>query len=110
MEQVEGLPEAAEPVISLQLSSPIEEATLTKVFDPAASDTSGMVAIFRGVEIKNATLSVAAARPQPKGRPNTRCQRGLVEFCRKVFFFSTSTESGSSLELSCSLLSSLLSS
>jgi hypothetical protein len=61
--QVEGLPEAAKPQVALQLSSPVEEATITQIFDPLNSDPmpEGSVAVFRGVETNVATLSVSAS-------------------------------------------------
>jgi hypothetical protein len=60
---VEGLPEGAKPQVSLQLSSPVEEATITQLFDPLQSDHApeGTVAVFRGVETNVATLSVSAS-------------------------------------------------
>jgi hypothetical protein len=57
---VDGLPEAAQPCVKLQLSSPIEEAMLTETFDSLVEDTSKMVAVFRGVEINQATLAISA--------------------------------------------------
>jgi hypothetical protein len=61
--QVEGLPEAATPQVALQLSSPVEEATITQLFDPLNTDPvpEGSVAVFRGVETNVATLSVSAS-------------------------------------------------
>jgi hypothetical protein len=61
--QAEGLPEAAKPQVALQLSSPVEEASITQLFDPLNSDPApeGSVAIFRGVETNVATLSVSAS-------------------------------------------------
>lgn len=60
---MEGLPEGAKPQVSLQLSSPVEEATITQLFDPLQSDHApeGTVAVFRGVETNVATLSVSAS-------------------------------------------------
>ena len=63
--QVEGLPDGAKPNLTLQLSSPIEEGTLDKIYDPlspSAGDTSpqGSIVVFRGVEPSMATLTVAA--------------------------------------------------
>jgi hypothetical protein len=57
---VEGLPDQAKPVLNLQLSSPIEEATLGQVFDPLNSDPppEGSLAVFKGVETSVATLTV----------------------------------------------------
>ena len=49
--------------MALQLSSPVEEATITQLFDPLNSDPApeGSVAVFRGVETNVATLSVSAS-------------------------------------------------
>jgi hypothetical protein len=49
--QVEGLPDTAEPALTLQLSSPVEEAVL---------DAVGATVSFAGVETGQATLSVTA--------------------------------------------------
>lgn len=58
--KVEGLPEEAKPVFTLQLSSPIEESTISKVFDPNEPTAEGSLANFSGVETSNATLTVSA--------------------------------------------------
>lgn len=59
--QVDGLPEAAKPIVSLQLSSPIEEATLNEIFDPSSEEpVEGSVFAFKGVETNVATLMVYA--------------------------------------------------
>jgi hypothetical protein len=59
---VEGLPEDAKPILHLQLSSPIEEGTLTQIFDPLNNDPppEGSIVSFTGVETSNATLTVSA--------------------------------------------------
>lgn len=56
--QVEGLPENSKPSFSLQLSSPVEELVLDKLFDPLVPTEN--IAVFSGVEAANATLTVAA--------------------------------------------------
>ena len=56
--QVDGLPEGAKPSFSLQLSSPVEEQTLDKLFDPLAPTEN--LALFEGVEVSQATLTVSA--------------------------------------------------
>ncbi|GKY98646.1 hypothetical protein MPSEU_000821200 [Mayamaea pseudoterrestris] len=56
--KIEGLLEGAIPRLSLQLSSPVEEATLTSM--AADNDASSDVATFRGVETNQATLTVSA--------------------------------------------------
>lgn len=56
--QVEGLPDTAEPSFALQLSSPIEEIVLDKLYDPLAPSEN--VATFSGVEVSVATLTVSA--------------------------------------------------
>mmetsp|Transcript_20164 Transcript_20164/g.33433 ORF Transcript_20164/g.33433 Transcript_20164/m.33433 type:complete len:288 (-) Transcript_20164:209-1072(-) len=58
--KVEGLPEEAKPTFSLQLSSPIEEQPISKLFDPLEPTAEGSVAMFQGVETSNATLTVSA--------------------------------------------------
>mmetsp|Transcript_21447 Transcript_21447/g.33048 ORF Transcript_21447/g.33048 Transcript_21447/m.33048 type:complete len:386 (-) Transcript_21447:81-1238(-) len=71
--KVQGLPETAKPSFVLQLSSPVEELTLTKMFDPlevestAAETTTTTTttsteskAVFQGVEMSVATLTVSA--------------------------------------------------
>jgi len=62
MAQVEGLPEAAKPLIHLQLSSPIEEGTLSEIHDPSSAESAseGSIVTFKGVETANATLTVSA--------------------------------------------------
>jgi hypothetical protein len=56
------LPEAAKPVLHLQLSSPIEEGTISQIFDPLNQDPApeGSAVVFKGVEISMATLTVSA--------------------------------------------------
>ena len=46
-------------MFTLQLSSPIEETTISKVFDPDDPSTEGCFAKFSGVETSNATLIVS---------------------------------------------------
>jgi hypothetical protein len=55
--QISGLPESATPRFALQLSSPVEEAILSKVYAEDAEDTSEMVATFQSVETNQATLT-----------------------------------------------------
>ena len=49
-------------MLQLQLSSPIEEGTLSQIYDPANTDPvpEGAVVTFKGVETSNATLTVSA--------------------------------------------------
>lgn len=60
--QVDGLPDGANPILKLQLSNPIEEATLSEIFDPlnSAPVTEGSSVVFKGVETTLATLVVSA--------------------------------------------------
>ncbi|KAG7355488.1 hypothetical protein IV203_000174 [Nitzschia inconspicua] len=62
--KVDGLPAGAKPSIKLQLSSPIEEATLDTLYDPLNSDPDvtpeGSIVVFRGVEPAVATLTLSA--------------------------------------------------
>uniref|UniRef100_A0A7S1DA58 Uncharacterized protein n=1 Tax=Cyclophora tenuis TaxID=216820 RepID=A0A7S1DA58_CYCTE len=58
--KVEGLPEAAKPSFILQLSSPVEEDIISKLFDPLDESAEGSVATFAGVEISTATLTISA--------------------------------------------------
>mmetsp|Transcript_8229 Transcript_8229/g.11954 ORF Transcript_8229/g.11954 Transcript_8229/m.11954 type:complete len:286 (-) Transcript_8229:1760-2617(-) len=58
--KVEGLPDEARSIFTLQLSSPIEESTISKVFDPNEPTAKDSLAIFSGVETSNATLTVSA--------------------------------------------------
>lgn len=53
-----GLPEASKPVINVQLSSPIEEHTITKIFDPLNPSEEGSLINFRGVDTSVATIVV----------------------------------------------------
>jgi hypothetical protein len=53
------LPDAAVPVLNLQLSSPIEEVELKEIYDPLAEVKA--VATFAGVETGQATLTVTAS-------------------------------------------------
>ena len=57
---MDGLPEGAAPTFALQLSSPVEEITITQLFDPLNETAEGSLAAFAGVEISTATLTVAA--------------------------------------------------
>ena len=56
---MEGLPDGAAPTFTLQLSSPIEEAVITKPFDPLDPTADGSWARFLGVETSNAILTVS---------------------------------------------------
>eukprot|EP00557_Chaetoceros_sp_GSL56_P009491 CAMPEP_0176490102 /NCGR_PEP_ID=MMETSP0200_2-20121128/7683_1 /TAXON_ID=947934 /ORGANISM="Chaetoceros sp., Strain GSL56" /LENGTH=421 /DNA_ID=CAMNT_0017887369 /DNA_START=60 /DNA_END=1325 /DNA_ORIENTATION=- len=61
--KITGLPEGAEPILRIQLSSPIEEQVITKLSDPLDDDDSssqGYYAKFRGVDTSVATLLVKA--------------------------------------------------
>lgn len=70
--QITGLPKEAEPILRIQLSSPIEEQVITKLFDPLDSPPSSSdhptatpkpgpsCAVFRGVDTSVATLLVKA--------------------------------------------------
>lgn len=55
------MPEAAEPTFKIQISSPIEELSLTKMYDPLSPDAEGSFAIVKEVDITVATLSVTSA-------------------------------------------------
>ncbi|KAL7559746.1 hypothetical protein ACA910_002736 [Epithemia clementina (nom. ined.)] len=57
--KIDGLPDSYKPKLALQLSSPVEEATLTELFDPeVAEPPAGMKVSFRGVETGQATLTL----------------------------------------------------
>ena len=57
--QTELLPATVQPTFSLQLSSPVEEITLTKLHDPLNSEAEGSIAVFSGVDTSMATLTVS---------------------------------------------------
>lgn len=59
---MEGLPEAAKISLNLQLSSPIEEGTLTAILDPTSEEPApeGSLYTFKGVETSTATLTLSA--------------------------------------------------
>ena len=48
------------PRFKLQLSSPIEELELTKIWDPLNADSEGSTVRFEGVDFSVATLAVSA--------------------------------------------------
>lgn len=56
--QISGLPEAAKPIIDVQLSSPIEEQSITKLFDPLNPTEDGSLIHFKGVDTSVATIVV----------------------------------------------------
>ena len=63
--KTDGLPEAAKIQADVQLSSPVEEATISSVFDPASAEEGatppeGAAVVFRGVETSVATISISA--------------------------------------------------
>ena len=58
--EVTGILESAMPRFKLQLSSPIEELELTKIWDPLKADAKGSTVRFEGVESSVATLTVSA--------------------------------------------------
>ena len=59
MVKVSGLPETAKPNFKIQISSPIEELHLTKMYDPL--DPEGSTAIVTDVDTKVATITVTSA-------------------------------------------------
>jgi len=59
--KVSGLPETAKPASQIQISSPIEELTLTKMFDPLNPEEEGSFSTINEVDIKVATLTVISA-------------------------------------------------
>ena len=58
--KVTGLPKLAMPRFKLQLSSPIEELELMKIWDPLNADAEGLTVRFEGVDSSVATLTVSA--------------------------------------------------
>ena len=52
------MPEAAKPIIDVQLSSPIEEQSITKLFDPLNPTEDGSLIHFKGVDTSVATIVV----------------------------------------------------
>jgi len=56
--KVTGLPPSATPSFNLQLSSPVEELTLSKINDPLSPDEDGTFVTFKGVETSMAMLTV----------------------------------------------------
>ena len=58
--KVTGLPESAMPRFKLQLSSPIEELELTKIWDPLNADAEGSTVGFKGVNSSVATSTVSS--------------------------------------------------
>jgi len=54
--KISRLPEESEPIIEIQLSSPIESQTLTSFLEGEAEDKEGAIAIFRGVDTDVATI------------------------------------------------------
>ena len=58
--KVTGIPKLAMPRFKLQLSSPIDELELTKIWDPLNADAEGSTVRFEGVESSVATLTVSA--------------------------------------------------
>ena len=58
--KVTGLPESARPRFKLQISSPVEELELTKIWDPLNADAEGSTVRFKGVDSSVATLMVSA--------------------------------------------------
>ena len=58
--KVTGLPESAMPRFKLQLSSPIEELALTKIWDPLNADAEGLTVRFKGVDSSVAALTVSS--------------------------------------------------
>lgn len=59
--QTEGLPEGAKPNLQFQLSSPVEEASLSEILDESLDEIPDtMKATFRGAETGQATLTITA--------------------------------------------------
>jgi len=54
--KVTGLPEAAKPAINVQLSSPIEEQTISEIYDPLEPTKEGSTVEFEGVDANVATI------------------------------------------------------
>jgi len=60
--KVEGISDSSSLRVNVQLSSPIEDATLTEIYDPSNSETSeGTKAIFQGVVTAVSTLTVSVS-------------------------------------------------
>lgn len=58
--KVAGLPDAAKPTFKVQMSSPVEELEIKKIFDPLDPNAEGTFAKFEGVDPAVATLTVSA--------------------------------------------------
>lgn len=58
--KVVGLPDAAKPTFKIQMSSPVEELEIAKIFDPLDADAEGTFAKFEGVDPAVSTLTVSA--------------------------------------------------
>ena len=58
--KVTGFPESAMPRFKLQLSSPIEELEMAKIWDPLNADAEGSTVRFERVDSSVATLTVSA--------------------------------------------------
>ena len=58
--KVTGLPKTAMPRFKLQLSSPIKELELKKIWDPLNADAEGLTVRFEGVDSSIDTLTVSA--------------------------------------------------
>jgi hypothetical protein len=60
--QTEGLPEAAQPALKIQLSSPVEEKELNQIYDPSAGERAENTTqiVFHAVDTSTSTLTVSA--------------------------------------------------
>lgn len=60
--QSEGLPEAAQPALKIQLSSPVEEMELNQIYDPAAGEDAENTThiVFHAVDTSTSTMTVSA--------------------------------------------------
>ncbi|GAX11755.1 hypothetical protein FisN_7Lh134 [Fistulifera solaris] len=59
--QTEGLPEAAQPALKIQLSSPVEEKELNQIFNPSAGEGAENTTqiVFHAVDTSTSTLTVS---------------------------------------------------
>jgi len=61
VQKVSGLPQAAKPSFKIQISSPIEELSISQIADPLNPDAEGSFGLVNEVDISVATVTVTSA-------------------------------------------------
>ena len=83
MDGIDGDDDALPTTFKVHLSSPIEERTITKLYDPLDSTAEGSAAKFESIETSNALLTVEAyANEDGSGKLGVSAPHDLLPLCK----------------------------